>query len=73
MSEFNEDNGATIQILLTVIEEQKEEIETLRRGIDTIKVRSYELGHRKIHDMALALLQSTERSGRSGFISLYTD
>ena len=29
----------------------------LRRGLDNIKVRSYELGQRELHDMALAELK----------------
>lgn len=45
------------------IADQEEEIKRLRRGIDAIKVRSYELGHRVIHDMALALLSTGRDEG----------
>jgi hypothetical protein len=30
----------------------------LRRQLDNIKVRSYELGQRELHDMALAALEA---------------
>ena len=32
----------------------------LRRALDNIKVRSYELGQRELHDMACAALQEKE-------------
>ena len=35
----------------------KERIAEPRRGVDNIKVRSYELGQQELHDMALSLLQ----------------
>ena len=34
----------------------KAELQALRRGVDNIKIRSYELGQRELHDMALAAL-----------------
>ena len=39
-------------------QDEKREVENakLRRGVDNIKVRSYELGQRELHDMALAAL-----------------
>ena len=36
------------------------EIKRLRRALDDIKVRSYELGQREIHDMALAALETDD-------------
>jgi len=40
-------------------QDEKREVENakLRRGVDNIKVRSYELGQRELHDMALAALE----------------
>ena len=32
------------------------ELAELRRGVDNIKIRSYELGQHELHDKALALL-----------------
>ena len=32
------------------------ELAELRRGVDNIKIRSYELGQQQLHDMALELL-----------------
>ena len=37
------------------------ELAELRRGVDNLKIRSYELGQRELHDMALALLQGEQR------------
>jgi hypothetical protein len=34
------------------------EIKRLRRALDNIKVRAYELGQRELHDQALAALES---------------
>ena len=39
------------------IEELEAENERLRRSVDNIKIRSYELGQRELHDMALAALK----------------
>jgi len=33
------------------------ELKALRRGVDNLKVRAYELGQRELHDMALELLR----------------
>lgn len=38
----------------------KEENAAMRRSLDNIKVRSYELGQRELHDMALAALLEVE-------------
>ncbi len=35
------------------------QIARLRRALDNIKIRGYELGQREIHDMALAALEPT--------------
>jgi hypothetical protein len=35
----------------------KAEVERLRRRIDNIKIRSYELGQKELHNMALEALQ----------------
>lgn len=32
------------------------ELAELRRGVDNLKIRSYELGQQELHDMALELL-----------------
>ena len=40
----------------------QERIQQLRRALDNIKIRSYELGQPELHDMALAALQPAEPS-----------
>lgn len=37
--------------------ELQAEVERLRRALDNIKVRGYELGHQEMHGMALTALQ----------------
>ena len=39
------------------MEKQADEIDGLRRSLDNIKVRAYELGQKELHDMALKPLQ----------------
>ena len=60
---------AEIRLQILLKQEQKErkriaeleaELKRLRRGIDYLKVRSYELGQRELHDAALALLEKGE-------------
>lgn len=41
------------------IETLNMEVIVLRRAMDNLKVRSYELGQRELHDMALAALQES--------------
>ena len=48
-----------IRILIDGDELLKQNTE-LRRALDNIKVRSYELGQRELHDMACAALQEKE-------------
>jgi hypothetical protein len=43
-----------------VVRKQQATIERLRRDLDNIKVRSYELNQRELHDMALAALREGE-------------
>lgn len=38
-------------------EKDKGEIKRLRRSLDSIKVRAYELGQKELHDMALKTLE----------------
>lgn len=38
-------------------EQHKYVVRKLRRSLDNIKIRSYELGQRELHDMALAALE----------------
>ena len=37
------------------------EVEALRRSIDNVKVRAYELGQKELHDMALAALLEEDK------------
>lgn len=46
---------STIALQLDNLKLQRE-IEALRRHLDNIKIRSYELGQKELHDMALAAL-----------------
>ena len=39
------------------IAELEAELAKLRRGVDNIQARSYELGQRELHDMAKAILE----------------
>lgn len=41
--------------------ELSHEVARLRRALDNIKIRAYELGQRELHDMALAPLQEAEQ------------
>lgn len=38
------------------IAELEQQLAELRRGVDNLKIRSYELGQQELHDMALELL-----------------
>jgi len=43
--------------LRTQLAEKDAEIERLRRALDNLKVRAYELGSKELHDMALEALK----------------
>ena len=43
------------------IAELEQQLAELRRGVDNIKIRSYELGQHELHDKALALLGGGEK------------
>jgi hypothetical protein len=45
--------GKIIHEQETTINALLEEVTNLRRGLDNIKVRAYELGQSELHDMAL--------------------
>ena len=49
-----------LQLEQARIAELEAELKRLRWGIDDLKVRSYELGQRELHDAALALLEKGE-------------
>jgi len=48
-------------IIVEAYEELEADNKRLRRGVDNIKIRAYELGQRELHDMALAALQGEQR------------
>lgn len=39
-----------------LVERLEQQLAELRRGVDSLKIRSYELGQQELHDMALELL-----------------
>ena len=43
-----------------IIDAQRQRIQQLRRALDNIKIRAYELGQPELHDMALAALLETD-------------
>jgi regulator of replication initiation timing len=43
-----------------MVDQLQEENKRLRRALDNIKVRGYELSQREIHDMALAALKGQD-------------
>ena len=45
---------------------EREKVRVLRRSLDHIKVRSYELGQKELHDMALEALQATAPGAGGG-------
>lgn len=49
------------QRLIERLREESEEVAEMRRSLDNIKVRAYELGQRELHDMALAALKGERR------------
>ena len=50
----------TTRGLKEYIAELEQQLAALRIGVDNIKLRSYELGQRELHDMALALQESSD-------------
>ena len=47
--------------IVEAYEELEADNKRLRRGVDNIKIRAYELGQRELHDTALAALQGEQR------------
>jgi hypothetical protein len=52
-------DSAGLAIDAALLEAERERVRVLRRHLDNIKIRSYELGKKELHDMALAALQAT--------------
>ena len=60
MSKCTCETGETCPVHCSYILKLEAENAKLRRAIDNIKIRSYELGQRELHDMALDALKETD-------------